>query len=614
MIVAAVITMYRGYVFHDLLTSRHVDVLAYSLPNYCFLGKTLGAGHIALWNPYTFGGTPFAADPLSGWMYLPAMLTFTALPCGTAMRAFIVLQPLIAGLGMYWFLRGESVSRTAATVGGLVLSLSVVGSLFGVMLSFAGVVAWLPILLGATSRCLRARSWPRRLSWCVATAFAWGQLAASFLTTGVLLGTMALVLYGVARVSIEVRAGRLERTQSLILGAIVVVSLPMVNLAYLWPRLVYLPRTTIALGYERLQQLTPDDPVSAMAQVPTWPLKLVASPGTYLGAVALALVFAGWGSRALRDRLPVIAALTSFGTLTYLLTLPSVNDWVPRLPLPDTVASILVHVPLRNLFGVLVALAALAGFGVQAWLAASSARERGLLLAPGIVVWGALPLLAGVDRSHLVLPLVAGGVGLFLLVMAARRPALAVLLPVLVAAELCVNAAAGETSPEHPDLGTPYPAALAPPGAPNVDAAAYLRPGPIATALRRPGAGRFLGFDPRAATHRGYLTFGGQGPDTWGLLANQRAVLFELEDVQGYSSVQLRRYWSFVRAVTPRRIAYNTGVFLDLPQVVLDLLQVNGLVGRAARRPDLPLPARPQAAEGLWELYKLGRPIPRHRS
>ena len=113
-------------------------------------------------------------------------------------------------------------------------------------------------------------------------------------------------------------------------------------------------------------------------------------------------------------------------------------------------ASVLVHVPLRNLFGVLVALAALAGFGVQAWLAASSARERALLLAPGIVVWGALPLLAGVDRSHLVLPLVAGGVGLLLLIMAARRPAWAVLLPVLVAAELCVNAAAGQTRRSTP--------------------------------------------------------------------------------------------------------------------------------------------------------------------
>jgi hypothetical protein len=207
--------------------------------------------------------------------------------------------------------------------------------------------------------------------------------------------------------------------------------------------------------------------------------------------------------------------------------------------------------------------------------------------------------------------LVAGAIGLLLLVIASRRPAWAMLLSLLVSAELCVNAAAGQNASERPDLGILYPAPLAPPREPNVDAAAYLRPGPITTALRQPGAGRFLGFDPQAANHRGYLTFGDQGPDTWGLLVNQRAILFELEDVQGYSSVQLRRYWSFVRAVTPRRIDYNAAVFLELPSVVLDLLQVNWLVGRAADHADLPRGARPRAAEGEWELYELRHPIPR---
>src|SRR5439155_12031743 len=125
---------------------------------YCFLGKTLSAGHIALWNPYTMGGAPFAADPVSGWMNLLAMLVFGTLSCSTAMRTFIVLQPIIAGLGMYWFLRGESSSRAVATTGGLIL-VSLVGSTFESSLAFAGFAAWLPILLGAVSRCLRSATW-----------------------------------------------------------------------------------------------------------------------------------------------------------------------------------------------------------------------------------------------------------------------------------------------------------------------------------------------------------------------------------------------------------------------------------------------------------------------
>src|SRR3979490_596740 len=34
---------------------------------YAFLGESLRAGHIPGWNPASFSGAPFAADPLSGW-------------------------------------------------------------------------------------------------------------------------------------------------------------------------------------------------------------------------------------------------------------------------------------------------------------------------------------------------------------------------------------------------------------------------------------------------------------------------------------------------------------------------------------------------------------------
>jgi hypothetical protein len=37
------------------------------------------------------------------------MALFSLFSCGTALRFFIVLQPLLAGLGLYWFLRKESV-------------------------------------------------------------------------------------------------------------------------------------------------------------------------------------------------------------------------------------------------------------------------------------------------------------------------------------------------------------------------------------------------------------------------------------------------------------------------------------------------------------------------
>src|SRR4051794_2933298 len=56
-----------------------MDTATAFYPWYTFLGEQLRAGHIPVWNPYQFAGAPFAADPESGWMYLPAMLAFTLL-------------------------------------------------------------------------------------------------------------------------------------------------------------------------------------------------------------------------------------------------------------------------------------------------------------------------------------------------------------------------------------------------------------------------------------------------------------------------------------------------------------------------------------------------------
>ncbi|MCA1729187.1 MAG: hypothetical protein LC751_07190, partial [Actinobacteria bacterium] len=50
------------------------DAATQYYPFYYFLGEVLRSGNIPAWNPYQFSGTPFAADPLTGWSYLPAML------------------------------------------------------------------------------------------------------------------------------------------------------------------------------------------------------------------------------------------------------------------------------------------------------------------------------------------------------------------------------------------------------------------------------------------------------------------------------------------------------------------------------------------------------------
>ena len=51
--------------------------------------------------------------------------------------------------------------------------------------------------------------------------------------------------------------------------------------------------------------------------------------------------------------------------------------------------------PARFAFGVPIAVAVLAAFGVEGWREARSWRQRALLLAPAIAVWLCLPLASG---------------------------------------------------------------------------------------------------------------------------------------------------------------------------------------------------------------------------
>jgi len=101
LIVALVLFAMRGFVFRNALSDQHPDILAFWFPRWCFLGRSLAAGHVPVWDSLQFAGVPFAADPQSGWLYAPVMGLFSTLGCGTALRAFIVLQPLLAGLGLY---------------------------------------------------------------------------------------------------------------------------------------------------------------------------------------------------------------------------------------------------------------------------------------------------------------------------------------------------------------------------------------------------------------------------------------------------------------------------------------------------------------------------------
>jgi hypothetical protein len=589
---------------------NYSDLWSLWMPTYCALGRSLAAGHVPLWDPHVMGGLPFAADPQSGWMYLPVMALFTSLPCGVAFRSFVVLQPILGGLGLYWFLRAERVSRPAATTGGLVLALVVAKSATVLALPFAASLAWTAVLLAAAARLLRVSTWPSRLAWIVLTALVWGQLAAALLTYGVALGTGALVAYGLSRLVGDVRAGRRKSSQAVAMALLLAAGLPLFNLAYLAPRLAYLPHTSLGQGYAalRVQTLrlsggrwsgkTIDPPMRAR-----WPLDLAISPGPAVGGAALALSFAGW---FVRPRRGMTAAFTAFGILAYLLTLRPVSSALGTL-LRSRLGDLFRHDPSKFGFGVLLALAVLAGLGLQAWLEAPSARTRALMVAPAALVWGVVPPIMGARSPVPLLPVLGALAGAAALVLSARARAFAAAVPLLLCAELVTNgfvnqqtAVARWRDPLHRpgDLEL-----LAPVRGLDFNVAQYLHPRSVARALQeRSDHERYLSLDRADYAITGYHAH--YKPGFWGLMATQRSLLFGLEEAQGYNSVQEPRYWTFARAVDVKPMKYNAADFVDPKPVLFDLLRVGWVVKRWTEPP----PARgasPVARGGSWVLYRL---------
>jgi hypothetical protein len=306
--------------------------------------------------------------------------------------------------------------------------------------------------------------------------------------------------------------------------------------------------------------------------------------------------------------------LAAFGGACYLLSLDRVAVALEPLVLDLPYGDIYLHEPDRLRYGLLLVLPLLAGLGAEAWWRTGSWRVRAALLVPGAVLWGAVAEVAGVERPEAwvsVLGLVLGGVALGAGLL---RPALAWALPAVLAVELVVNGLVGQTS-EYRIRSIEDPGAFAawPPLRPvDEDPKAYLDPGPMADAIlaataRDPSeAGRYVVPVPEDVSRRGWLPR--QDARWWHVLANQRAMLFGLQEAGGYNPTQLVRYWEFIRASDPKPIRYNHAFFRDPPPNVLDLLGVGFAIAPVDEPPEAG--AEILVRERGYALFRLSNPPP----
>jgi hypothetical protein len=251
------------------------------------------------------------------------------------------------------------------------------------------------------------------------------------------------------------------------------------------------------------------------------------------------------------------------------------------------------------------------------------ASQRGLAaqflpMAAIVGVFVAGPLIVGSSPSAYVFFAIGSAYSVFLLMRIARGDRWAVaVLPMLLAVELVVAGLVQQLGKGGGDLGDEIGgrglgSSFLAYHAPSIDPSLYLAPGAIGRVLidSRGDYGRYLSFDPRTSLQlRGFLTR--PSPRYWPAYENGRSIVFGIYEVQGYSPVQLDRYWRLVRRVSTRPVYYNEGTFQSIDPQVLKLLGVEWLIlPEGTPPPDLAIPI-PVASEGTWKLYRLSKPEPR---
>jgi hypothetical protein len=608
------------------ITTQQVDLLSFWTPRWCYLSSALKAGRIPTWLPFQFAGVPFASDPQSGWLYVPPMFLFSVFSCTRAIGLMVTLNPVLAGLGIYLFFRGEGMGRPAATVGGLTMALTMTGSWMVLSMPFSGTLAWTALSLGGAAGYLHARSLLRTIGWLAFTGFALSQVAAAHLTDGLLIAALVVGTYVLVRLVSQVRARRRPAMAAAVLTLALAVVVPLLGAGIFLPRLALLPRTSIGRGYLELARLASQLsghrvslPFVTTGVSPWWGTSFARGPGGYVGALAILMIPSALASR--RWKAPAIgfAVVGLFGwfvNLNWVIKNPAIR----RFALRHGLGELWLRSPHRFTYLLIPVFALLAGFGYQAWLdrAAEAGPKRpalqALWLVPAVAVFLVWPLAAGSPAGPYVLLVLAATAVVPLLMLLARGTRWPVIVvPVVVGIELVtaglvaqIPGNAGDSSRSDGRFGHSF-MRLNPP---ETDRRAYVTAGPIGTAIiaARGDGGRYLAFDPVAAQDpRGFLRH--QRPAFWPAYENGRSILFGIDEIQGYSPVQLDRYWQLVRRVSQGPVFYNSAFFHSVNESVLRLLAVEWLVIPK----DLPPPVAGAAVarEGRYVLYRLSDRQPR---
>jgi hypothetical protein len=160
-----------------------------------FVGESLRAGHVPLWNPYAGCGLPLHANNQTALLHPVNFALNLLLPAGRAQTVFSLLGFLVACLSTYGLVRALGGTAAGGVLAGLAYGF---GGFIFIWLGYplVQVAAWLPALLWATHRVILKPS--LRGAVLIAAIMGWQLLAGHLGTSAQLLAFwLVFVLYDV---------------------------------------------------------------------------------------------------------------------------------------------------------------------------------------------------------------------------------------------------------------------------------------------------------------------------------------------------------------------------------------------------------------------------------
>jgi membrane protein YfhO len=571
-----------------------MDTTTQFYPWYQYLGESLRSGSIPAWNPHQFSGAPFAGDPLSGWMYLPAMLFFTALPLTAAAQGYILAHLLLAGLGTYALARALRMNVAGALLAAVAYEFA--GHMFfrsACCLAFVDVVAWLPLALLGAELAIRSSRWlDRVLGWGL-SGLALSQILAAWLGQGSYYALVVLggfVAYRTLLFPPENIRGIRGRVGGLALhgGAVLIFGLALAAAGIL-PRLEYNALSNLAGGYAG---------EGATAPTGGWSLgdwkRLLVPGNVYVGLLTASLALVAPLVARGRHAVPYFAFL-SLAVLTLSGQGPTLlhSTLYDLLPAFDRLHP---HAPQRVTMVLYLGLAMLAGATLSALGTERGRSTKALASLPVLAALFLVTRVGSTSQEKLADFVGSGGRGgrtLFLLENVFSIPtealilALAALTLVLayavlprgrgLVAALLVGVLFVDLLSSSRSLFDRLEQARGGGQLLKMDLSAYYGPTGAAEFLRsqtREEPARYFGYGSLAYAVR----FADQ--QTAALLVNNAATSYGLQDVQGYNAVQLARYAEYMAALNGR--AQNRHFSDVLPEgldsPLLDLLNVRYII------------------------------------